>query len=219
MSDEQLVKLVERLRHVTAPKQGDDAKAANAIERLESELAREEEESEHYVCLAFVDPGANPPVAWKDRAENAERELDEARAEIEMIRQSEQAGEQLHKQWHDRALKAEKEKEWLKQALEDYGRHLTGCAMLAEDEIPIPKACDCGLLQSIESPAPRRAELPIEMEPHRFMPDFKQTGDCSICGNTENSPLHVWSTTEREAARKNGLTRAGKAAVESGDAE
>lgn len=65
-----------------------DALAANAetIARLtqERDEARKEAaestaDAEHFSKLAFVDVGANPAIAWKDRAEKAEAERDAAR--------------------------------------------------------------------------------------------------------------------------------------------
>ena len=49
------------------------------VERLTRDLTSEEEESEHYLRLAFPDPGANPPVSWKDRAKSAETEVERMR--------------------------------------------------------------------------------------------------------------------------------------------
>ncbi len=42
------------------------------VVELEKDLAEEETESEHYLRLAIVDPGANNQVSWKERAEAAE---------------------------------------------------------------------------------------------------------------------------------------------------
>lgn len=60
----------------------DKIAAADAIERLTRERDEYHADREHFAKLAFVDLGANPPVAWKDRAEAAERKIEVLREAI-----------------------------------------------------------------------------------------------------------------------------------------
>ena len=59
---------------------------AEKLAKAEADLADEERESKHYLRLAFVDAGANPPVTWKERAEQVEAREARLRAALEAIK-------------------------------------------------------------------------------------------------------------------------------------
>lgn len=85
----------DRLLLTNPPRQPPDRlcqQAADEIERLRAELAAALQDAEdlhieveHYAGLAFVDLGANPPIAWVDRAKEAEAERDAMR---ELLREA-----------------------------------------------------------------------------------------------------------------------------------
>lgn len=56
------------------------------IEALKEEIRVADLEREHYAPLVFVDSGANPPITWKERAEDAERELNEANSQLALLK-------------------------------------------------------------------------------------------------------------------------------------
>ena len=69
--------ILTRLRSFVAAEKKAHEKAMADLTRERDEA---EQEFEHYLRLAFVDPGANPPISWKSRAERAEADAAETRA-------------------------------------------------------------------------------------------------------------------------------------------
>lgn len=73
MTAERLEEILARVTHYTGGNSANDLRAH--IERLTQERDEADQEVEHFSRLAFVDLGANPPIAWKARAETAEARL------------------------------------------------------------------------------------------------------------------------------------------------
>jgi hypothetical protein len=43
----------------------------------------------------------------------------------------------------------------------------------------------------VERPAPEEGHAPGRVEPHAYWPSILHMGDCAVCGNVQESELHV----------------------------
>ena len=82
-------------------------KAERNLAECQNDLKEEQDEVRHYLDLAFVDAGANPPATWKEK-------YDKARARVAVLedaadyvlQECQVAAPGLHWRWHDEYYEA-----------------------------------------------------------------------------------------------------------------
>ena len=79
------------------------------VAKLREELRVSEEEAEHFNRCAFIDVGANPPIAWKDRAAELSAEVERMTKRIAWLEGEARGNDTLVKEL-EAARKAEAER-------------------------------------------------------------------------------------------------------------